>query len=186
MRIGYANSAHSDPLAAAQLDALRRSGCSEIVVEESERGVHRQLSLEALLMRLNVGDTLVVASLDRLARSLSGLLSVLRALDTKRAELHSLGDSIHSADSSSNSIFQFAKALAQAERTMLIERTQTGRTVAKRKGTKLGRRNKLSTDQVTHARRLLDLGEGGRAVARTFGVSEATLYRALRQHPRGT
>lgn len=186
MRIGYANSAYFDPTAEAQLDALRGANCSELVVEETSRGAHRQRSLEALLIRINAGDTVVVASLDRLARSLSGLLSVLQALSVKRVELQSLDDGFHAADNKCASLFQFVDALARAERSMLIERTQIGRAVARQKGMKLGRRNKLSTDQIAHARRLLDLGEGGRAVARTFGVSEATLYRALRHHPRGT
>ena len=70
-------------------------------------------------------------------------------------------------------------ALAEFERALIVERTTAGLKAAKDRGVRLGRRKSLTAAQVTHARLLLDGGEQGAAVARSLGVSRATLYRAL-------
>lgn len=71
-------------------------------------------------------------------------------------------------------------ALAEFERSLIVERTQAGLRAAKRRGRKLGRPIKLTAVQTAHARALLDAGEDGRTVARSFGVARSTLYAALK------
>ena len=71
-------------------------------------------------------------------------------------------------------------ALAEFERSLIVERTKAGLQAAKRRGVRLGRKPKLTGDQVAHARRLMDAGENGRTVARSFGVARSTLYEALK------
>jgi DNA invertase Pin-like site-specific DNA recombinase len=70
-------------------------------------------------------------------------------------------------------------ALAEFERSLIVERTQAGLQAAKRRGQKLGRKPKLTPAQVVHARQLIDGGENPRTVARSFGVARSTLYRHL-------
>jgi len=71
-------------------------------------------------------------------------------------------------------------ALAEFERSLIIERTQAGLQAAKRRGRKLGRPIKLTAPQIVHARTLLASGENGSTVARSFGVARSTLYAALK------
>jgi Resolvase, N terminal domain/Helix-turn-helix domain of resolvase len=71
-------------------------------------------------------------------------------------------------------------ALAEFERSLIIERTQAGIQAAKKRGVRLGRRPTLAPSQVDHARALIERGESPRAVARTMRVGKSTLYRALK------
>lgn len=70
-------------------------------------------------------------------------------------------------------------ALAGFERSLIAERTYAGLVAAKQRGAKLGRKPKLSADQIAQARQLIDAGESPSRVAKTIGVSPATLYRAI-------
>jgi DNA invertase Pin-like site-specific DNA recombinase len=181
MIIGYAFASHKDPSAEHQIATLRQAHCDEIVVEQTAFGHHRQDALRSLLVRVGPTDVVVVTSLDRIGRSLPELLAVLQRLDERTANFRSLAENLDTTSAEGRVVFRLSRAFLQAERAMLIERTQAGREEAKRKGEKLGRKPKMSADQVEHARQLLKLGESGRSVARTFGISEATLYRRVRQ-----
>ena len=73
-------------------------------------------------------------------------------------------------------------ALAEFERSLIIERTQTGLKAAKKRGVRLGRPPALNTAQIKHARKLIEAGERPTAVAASLGVNRSTLYRALQHH----
>ncbi len=74
-------------------------------------------------------------------------------------------------------------ALAEFERSLIVERTQAGLKAAKKRGVKLGRRPTLSDDQRKHARELLAKGENPAAVAKLLNVCRATLYNSLKDEP---
>jgi DNA invertase Pin-like site-specific DNA recombinase len=185
MICGYVRSSKGCLATTEQRRALEAADCN-LFVEEGPDGKERP-ELDRLVGTLHAGDMVAVSSLDRLAPSLPQLLTTLAVLSEKGVCVWSLKEQIDTRrlGAVTGDISDLLYGLLAAESGMLVERIQEGRANIMRKGVKLGRRNKLSTDQVAHARRLLDLGEGGRAVARTFSVSEATLYRALRHHPRG-
>jgi DNA invertase Pin-like site-specific DNA recombinase len=61
-----------------------------------------------------------------------------------------------------------------------VERTKAGLKAAKRRGQKLGRKPSLSSEQVKHARELLDRDESPAAVAKLLKVCRATLYNSLK------
>jgi len=66
------------------------------------------------------------------------------------------------------------------ERELIRERTMAGLTAARARGRKGGRKPKLSSKQIAHARRLLDDRDTTiKEVAASFGVDRATIYRAL-------
>lgn len=180
MRYGYVRATKGALKAAEQRQALRVAQCDECAEEDG--GAKDRPTLQGLIEKLQSGDALVVASFDRLAPSLPLLLAVMAKLTSKGVHVSGLEDSVDTQATGSKleDVSQMLRGLLAAERGFLIERVQEGRANAVRSGVKLGRRHKLTTDQVQHAKRLLDLGEGGRLVARTFGVSEATLYRYIR------
>jgi DNA invertase Pin-like site-specific DNA recombinase len=186
MICGYVRSSKGALAIADQRRALEAADCTLIVEEDPEEKGRPEL--DRLVGTLHAGDVVAVSSLDRLAPSLPQLLTTLAVLSEKGAHVWSLKEQIDTGrfGELAGDLSGLLRGLLAAESGMLVERIQEGRANVMRKGAKLGRRSKLSTDQVAHARSLLELGEGGRAVARTFSVSEATLYRALRHHPRGT
>ena len=90
--IGYARVSTEDQDLAPQLDVLRAAGCAEVLEEHASGASRARPQLAAALARVRRSDTLVVARIDRLARSLSHLLEVVEALRARGAHFRSLAD----------------------------------------------------------------------------------------------
>ena len=69
--------------------------------------------------------------------------------------------------------------IAEFEHALIRERTSAGRVVAKQRGVRFGRPQKLNAEQCTLALRLLDEGESVNEVAKSFKVHGSTIYRLL-------
>ena len=76
-------------------------------------------------------------------------------------------------------MWQMVGILAELERSLIQERTKAGRAAAIARGVKMGRKPKLTTQQIEHAKKLLEQGEHHDKVAQLFNVSRRTLYRVL-------
>jgi len=136
--------------------------------------------LEKLIEQLRKGDVLVVTRLDRLARSTSELLHIAERLTEKNAGLQSLDEPW--ADTTSPSgrmVMTIFAGIAEFERTLIISRTNEGRVAAKARGVTFGRPKKMRLDQQELARELVKDGKSISAVARTFNVHPATIYRVI-------
>jgi DNA invertase Pin-like site-specific DNA recombinase len=129
---------------------------------------------------LNVDDVLVVWKLDRLGRSLPHLVGILEDLKGRGIGFRSLTEAIDTETPTGRLMGHIIGALAEFERALIIERTRAGITAAKRRGVRLGRKPKLTTQQIVHARDLINGGDSPSNVARLLGVGRSTLYRALR------
>ncbi len=88
----------------------------------------------------------------------------------------SLSDPIDTTTAGGRLVLHMMGALAEFERSLIVERTQAGLHAAKRRGQRLGRPPSLTPEQVIHARGLFATGEQGRTVAKIIGTSRATLY----------
>jgi DNA invertase Pin-like site-specific DNA recombinase len=177
--IGYARVSTTDQHLNLQQDALTRAGCSQVYADEGVSGtVNVRPQLTRALKSLQAGDTLVVWRLDRLGRSLSQLIATIDELGRRGCHFKSITEAIDTTTAGGTLILHIMGALAQFERTLIVERTNAGLTAAKRRGVRLGRKPSLNQEQIQHARQLLET-EGGRAVARTLGVSRSTLYASL-------
>jgi len=179
MKIGYARVSTTDQNLQSQIDGLTAAGCDEVVPEKASGVSTMRPELDKLLGRLGQGDVLVVVRLDRLGRSLPHLIDVVQTLETRGAGLLSLSEAIDTTTASGRLIFHLMGALAQFERSLIIERTQAGLQAARKRGAKVGRPKALTGAQVAHGRTLIAGGESPSAVARSLGVNRATLYRAL-------
>lgn len=67
-------------------------------------------------------------------------------------------------------------AVAEFERSLILERQREGIALAKQRGAYSGRKRALTDDQVEHVRHRLDAGEKIASVARELGVSRQTVY----------
>lgn len=132
------------------------------------------------------GDTLVVASIDRLARSLRDMLEIMEELERKgvTVEFVSQGLTIRpdGGDLTTRLILHIITAVAQSEREMIRERQAEGIALAKQvPGKYRGRARKLSSEQIKELRtRALD-GVPKAQLAREYDISRTTLYSYLEQ-----
>ena len=180
MKYGYARVSTVDQNASLQKDALKAAGCKKIVTEQISGVSARRPKLDRLLASLSVGDVITVWRLDRLGRSLSHLIEVVRDLDAKGAQFQSLTEGINTATAQGRLTFHLMGALAEFERSLIVERTQAGLNAARKRGVRVGRPPALTTAQIKHARTLIDGGERVSAVAASLSVDRSTLYRALK------
>ena len=132
--IGYARVSteeqHTDP----QADELRAAGCA-VVHEEHASGADRTRPVLARVLRdIGPGEALVVVRLDRLARSVGHLLSVIEQLEGKGAHFRSLHDPIDTTTPQGMFSLQVLGAVAQLERALIAERTKAGLRAAKARG----------------------------------------------------
>ncbi len=132
--IGYARVSTEEQNTGAQLDALRAAGCTEIFEERASGGDRARPVLARALARVGPGDTLVVARIDRLARSLAHLLAVIEGLRARGAYFRSLGDPIDTSSPQGVFTLQVLGAAAEFERALIRERTRSGLAAARARG----------------------------------------------------
>lgn len=180
MKIGYARVSTVDQNTNSQRDALKAAGCGKVVTDQVSGVSIKRPKLDKLLSGLQAGDVLTVWRLDRLGRSLPHLIEVVRDLEAKGAHFQSLSEGIDTTTAQGRLTFHLMGALAEFERSLIVERTQAGLKAARSRGVRVGRPPALSHAQIKHARKLIDAGERPSAVADTLEVNRSTLYRALK------
>ena len=136
--IGYARVSTEDQATRRQRDELRAAGCREVLEEHASGGDRSRPVLAQALARLRPGDTLVVVSLDRLARSLSHLLAVVEGLQGRGVFFRSLRDPVDTASPQGLFTLQVLGAAAQLERALIRERTRSGLRAAAARGRRAG------------------------------------------------
>lgn len=180
MKYGYARISTDDQTTALQLAALKRARCSHIFEDKGITGATiKRPALLRCLKTLRAGDTLIVWKLDRLGRSLRDLITMLDELRDRGVRFQSLTEAIDTETPTGRAMWQMIGVLAELERSLIVERTRAGIKAARARGVKVGRKRKLSADQVAHARKLIDDGESRQYVADLLSVGRVTLYRAL-------
>ena len=180
MLIGYARVSTEDQDLALQRAALKAAGCRRIYEEKVSGARRDRPELARLLDVLREEDVVVVTRLDRLARSTRDLLDIAEQLNGIGAGLRSVAEPW--ADTTSPAgrmVLTVFAGIAEFERSLIHQRTSSGREAAKKRGVRFGRPPKLSPDQVALGRRLIEEGTSGREVAALLKCHHATLYRML-------
>jgi DNA invertase Pin-like site-specific DNA recombinase len=148
----------------------------------SGKDAHRP-QLEALLGFVRQGDTVVVHSMDRLARNLDDLRRVVQGLTKRGVRIEFLKEHLVFTGEDSpmaNLMLSVMGAFAEFERALIRERQREGIALAKRRGAYRGRKRSLSREQVAEVRQRIQAGEAKAKVARDFGISRETLYQYLK------
>ncbi len=182
MKLGYARVSKEDQALEIQCQRLSAAGC-ELLFEEKLSGAARNRpALEKLFGQMRQDDVLVVSRLDRLARSTAELLRIAEQLTEKQAGLQSLDEPwADTTTPSGKLVMTIFSGIAEFERTLILSRTHDGRQAAKARGVAFGRPQKMLPDQKDLARELVREGKSISAVARTFKVHPATIYRCLEE-----
>ena len=157
-----------------------------IYTDHGLTGRNRKRSgLDQALAAVRAGDTLVVAKLDRLARSVPDARAIADELKAKGVMLQ-LGSTVYDPDDPMGKMFfNILATFAEFESDLIRMRIREGMAVARAKGKLRGKKPKLSDMQAKELRRMYDRGEHSVAdLAAVFGVSRPTVYRTLKRTPR--
>jgi len=177
--VGYARVSTDDQNLALQLDALKKAGCDRVFTDKASGARLVRPGLDDALSHLRAGDALVVWKLDRLGRSVKGLVDLVNALEGRDVHFRSLTDGIDTKTPAGRFFFHIMASLAQMERELIVERTRAGLAAARKLGRIGGRKRQMTDSKIKAARRLLAGGTPPRDVAENLGVSVPTLYRWL-------
>ena len=162
-----------------QVAALEKYGCQEIIQEAFTGKTMERPQFVQLLGRLQEGDTLVVCKLDRFARTAIEGVQTVRDLFERGIRVHILNMGLIEHTLTGNLILTVMLAFAEYERGMIVERTQTGKAVARQDPNfKDGRPKKFTPQQIQLALSLLERGKTYRQITEMTGISKSTLIRA--------
>ena len=162
-----------------QLDALKKTGCEPIFTDKLSGAQVERPGLKVALSQLRAADTLVVWKLDRLGRSMKGLVELVNELETQKMHFQSITDGIDTKTPAGRFFFHVMASLTRTERELIVERTRAGLQTARRQGRVGGRKRQMTDSKIQAARKLLASGTPPQEVARSLGVSVPTLYRWL-------
>ena len=179
-RIGYARVSTYDQNPDRQLDNIQVT--RTFVDKASGKDVKRP-QFEALMSFVRAGDTVLVHSMDRLARNLDDLRSIVQTLSQRGVCIEFVKENLKfSGEDSPMAILMLSVmgAFAEFERSLIRERQREGIALAKQRGAYRGRKRSLSDADIVFLRQRIQNGEKKAKVAREFGISRETLYQYLR------
>ncbi len=176
-RIGYARVSTTDQNTAIQADALRAAGCS-VIREEKASGTTTsgRTELATVLEFLRKGDVLVVTRIDRLARSIGDLQTIVATLKAKGAALECTEQPVNTGTAAGKAFLDMLGVFAEFETNLRKERQLEGIARAKAEGVYTGRKPTIDADEV---RRLTAEGVGASELAKRLNISRASVYRIL-------
>lgn len=178
--LGYARVSTKDQNLESQRQALMAAGCYDVYADQGKSGATMtRPELDACLRALQPGNTLVVTKLDRLGRTMRGLVELLDTLKENKVAFRSLTEGIDTTTMQGRMMFGVIASVAEMERELIRERTMAGLAVATGRG---GRPPSLQPHDVSEARRLREKEKWSLdRIAEKFKVSRSTIIRALRQ-----
>jgi DNA invertase Pin-like site-specific DNA recombinase len=178
-KVGYIRVSSLDQNTARQLDGIELDHVFED--HASGKTANRQ-GLQAALKHVRAGDTLVVHSMDRMARSLDDLRRLVRELTARGVRVQFMKENLTFTGEDSpmsNLLLSMLGAVAEFERALIGERQREGIALAKIAGKYKGRKPSLSTEQQQTLKARAEAGENRSALAREYGISRQTLYTYL-------
>lgn len=177
MIIGYARTSTAEQVAGieGQQRDLTAVGCTKIFSEQVS-SVADRTQLEAALDYVREGDVLVVTKLDRLARSMRDLLSIVEAIDRKKATLRVLAMNLDTATATGKLMLNVLGSVAEFERDMMLERQKEGIAKAKAEGKYKGRKP-TAREKADDVLRLVDQGLGACEIATKLNISRSSVWR---------
>ncbi|MRI34277.1 transposase [Endozoicomonas sp. OPT23] len=178
-RIGYVRVSSYDQNPDRQLDGVQldRTFTDKASGKDTQRD-----QLEELLAFARIGDTVIIHSMDRLARNLEDLRRIVRTLTSKgvRIEFVKEGLTFTGEDSPmAQLMLSVMGAFAEFERALIKERQREGIALAKQKGVYRGRKKSLSEAEVFQLKTRVAAGEKKAKVAQDLGISRQTIYQYL-------
>ena len=178
-RVGYIRVSSLDQNTDRQLEG---QDLDKVFTDRASGKDTKRPQLQAALEYVREGDVLVVHSMDRLARNVHDLRTIVQDLTGKGIQVRFVKENLvfNGQDTPmSNLLLSLLGAVAEFERSMIRERQREGIALAKKAGVYKGRKPSLTAAQVTEIRKRVVAGEKKTGLAAEFGISRQTLYSAL-------
>ena len=176
-KIGYARVSTVGQSLDVQLDKLK--DCEKIFQEKMSGTNDKRPRLQACLEYVREGDSLVVTRLDRLARSTLHLCQIAADLERLKVDLQVLDQNINTSDATGRLLFNMLGAIAQFETEIRAERQAEGIRKAKERGVKLGKKKKLTNEQIAELQTKRSEGVLIKILMEDYNISKASVYRYL-------
>ena len=180
-RIGYVRVSSFDQNPERQLEHVP---VDRLFTDKASGKDTQRPELERLLAFVRETDTVVVHSMDRLARNLDDLRRIVQKLTQRGVRIEFVQENLTFSGEDSplaNLMLSVMGAFAEFERALIRERQREGIVLAKQRGVYRGRQKTLSPEQVARLRQRVRAGERKASLAREFGISRETLYQYLRR-----
>lgn len=153
-KIGLARVSTEDQNCDLQINALKAFGCETIFQEDGVSGgihPHEREEFQKAKACLREGDIFAVWKMDRLGRSLKGIIDTVDGLRDSGIQFVSLTENIDTTTATGRAFWQFIGLMAELERELIRERTKEGLLAARRRGQRLGRPFTLNDTQIIKA-----------------------------------
>ena len=180
-RVGYTRVSTLEQNTSRQLDGVE---VDRVFADHvSGKDLHRP-EFEDMLRFVRDGDTVVVHSMDRLARNLDDLRGTVRGLTARGVRVQFVKEQLlftGEDTAMATLLLSVMGAFAEFERALIRERQREGIALAKQRGAYRGRKKSLSGEQIAELKRRVAAGEQKAKLAREFGISRETLYQYMRE-----
>ena len=179
-RIGYVRVSSFDQNPERQLEGVQ---VARVFTDKASGKDTKRPELERLLAFVREGDTVVVHSMDRLARNLDDLRRIVQMLTQRGMQIEFVKEHLSFTGEDSpmaNLMLSVMGAFAEFERSLIRERQREGIVLAKQRGAYRGRKKSLSDLKIAELRQRVAASEQKASLAREFGISRETLYQYLR------
>jgi DNA invertase Pin-like site-specific DNA recombinase len=180
-RVGYIRVSTLDQEAGRQLEGMQ---LDRTFTDHASGKDTKRPQLEQLLSFVRSGDTVIVHSMDRLARNLDDLRRIVQTLTGKGVRIEFVKENLTFTGEDSpmsNLMLSVMGAFAEFERSLIKERQREGIALAKKRGAYRGRKKALSPQEVAELRQRVASGISKAQVAREAGISRQTLYQYLHE-----
>ncbi|SFU34434.1 Site-specific DNA recombinase [Nitrosomonas eutropha] len=179
-RIGYVRVSSFDQNPERQLEGIQ---VDRVFTDKASGKDTQRPQLDMLLDFVREDDTVVVHSMDRLARNLDNLRKLVQDLTGRGIQVEFVKERLIFTGEDSpmaNLMLSVMGSFAEFERALIRERQREGITLAKQRGAYRGRKKMLNSEQVAELKRRVMAGEQKTLIARNFGISRETLYQYLK------
>lgn len=179
-RIGYVRVSSFDQNPERQLEGIQ---IDRVFIDKASGKDTQRPQLDILLDFVREDDTVVVHSMDRLARNLDNLRRLVQELTGRGIRVEFVKEELVFTGEDSpmaNLMLSIMGSFAEFERALIRERQREGITLAKQRGAYRGRKKSLNSEQIAEIKQRVMAGEQKALIARNFGISRETLYQYLR------
>lgn len=185
MLVGYVQVSSLDQNPDRQLEELNALQVEKIFMDKLSGKDTERPELQKMLNFVREGDTLVVHSLDRLARNLSDLLTMVKDLTARGVSVRFINerldfDADKEASPAAKLMLSMVGAFTEFERSMIKRRQAEGIALAKERGVYKGRQRSVTDEQIKEVQEMLDVGVPMSVAARKVGISRTTAYKYLK------
>ena len=179
VRVGYVRVSSVDQNTVRQLDGIE---IERTFTDKASGKDTTRPKLDEMLAFVREGDTVIVHSMDRLARNLDDLRRLVRLLTGKGVRVEFVKENLAFTGEASpvaTLLLSVMGAFAEFERALILERQREGIAAAKSRGAYTGRKPALTPEQARELRERAAAGEKKSLLATEFGISRETVYSYL-------